>query len=73
MTNKRLYADIKENQQQGGNELLDTTPAPADDDEQLAGYNCSNCGYPVVIEMGLEVCYKCGWSKGDEPEGYYEE
>ena len=59
LTNKTLYADIKENQQQ-------------DDDEQLAGYNCPNCGYPVVIEMGLEVCYKCGWSKDDEPEGYYE-
>lgn len=44
-----------------------------EDDEQLAGYNCPICGYPIVIESGLEVCYRCGWSKGDEPEGYYEE
>lgn len=50
MTNKRLQADIAENQ----------------DDEELAGYNCPVCGYPVVIEMGLELCYCCGWSKDEE-------
>lgn len=31
-------------------------------DEQLAGYACPICGYPIVIEYGLEVCYQCGWS-----------
>lgn len=42
-----------------------------EDDEELAGYNCPVCGYPVVMEMGCEVCYRCGWSK--EEEGYYDE
>lgn len=56
-TNKTLYADIAENQ----------------DDEGLAGYNCPRCGYPVVIEMGLELCYGCGWSKDEEETGYYDE
>lgn len=61
LTNKTLYADIKENQYQN-------------DDEQLAGYNCPICGYPIVIEMGLELCYHCGWSAEDEEDtGYYEE
>ena len=58
-TNKTLYADIKQNQQE--------------DDEELAGYNCPRCGYPVVIEMGLELCYGCGWSKEEEETGYYDE
>ena len=58
-TNKTLYADIKQNQQE--------------DNEQLAGYNCPRCGYPVVIEMGLELCYGCGWSKDEEETGYYDE
>ena len=31
-------------------------------DEQLAGYACPICGYPIVLEYGLEVCYQCGWS-----------
>jgi len=57
MKNSRLYSDIKENQQ-----IND------EDDEQLAGYNCPVCGYPIVIESGLEVCYRCGWSKDDECE-----
>ena len=43
------------------------------DDEQLAGYNCPRCGYPVVIEMGLELCYKCGWNRDELYEGYYDE
>lgn len=55
MTNKRLQADIAENQA-----ILN------EDDEQLAGYNCPVCGYPVVIEMGLELCYSCGWSLDEE-------
>lgn len=62
MTNKRLYADIKESQQEED-----------DDDEEITGNNCPVCGYPTVRECGLEVCYHCGWSEGDEPEGYYEE
>lgn len=41
--------------------------------EELAGYNCPRCGYPVVIEMGLELCYSCGWSKDEEEAGYYED
>ena len=44
-----------------------------EDDEELTGKNCPVCGYPTVRELGLEVCYHCGWSEGDEPEGYYEE
>lgn len=43
------------------------------DDEEITGNNCPVCGYPTVREMGLEVCYHCGWSEDDEPEGYYEE
>lgn len=57
MINKRLEADIAENQ----------------DDEELAGYSCPRCGYPVVIEMGFELCYCCGWSKDEEETGYYDE
>ena len=34
--------------------------------ESLTGDNCPNCGYPIVLEEGLEVCYKCGWYKGQE-------
>lgn len=34
-----------------------------DEDEHLTGNNCPRCGYPTVIEYGLEVCYHCGWSK----------
>ena len=48
-----------------------------DEDEELTGENCPVCGYPIVLEHGLEVCYYCGWSKDDEgvneTEGYYEE
>ena len=32
-----------------------------EDDEILTGENCPNCGYPIVLEYGLEVCYQCGW------------
>lgn len=32
-----------------------------DEDEILTGNNCPLCGYPLVIEDGLEVCYYCGW------------
>lgn len=44
-----------------------------DEDEKLTGNNCPVCGYPTVYEFGLELCYHCGWSEEDEPEGYYEE
>ncbi len=49
-----------------------------DMDNEDEGYKnsdslCPVCGYPTVREYGLEVCYHCGWSEGDEPEGYYEE
>lgn len=43
------------------------------DEEELAGYDCPICGFPVAIEMGLELCYHCGWAKNDEEIGYYEE
>ena len=44
-----------------------------DEEEELTGENCPVCGYPIVLEHGLEVCYCCGWSKDDDMEGYYEE
>ena len=31
-------------------------------DEELTGENCPVCGYPIVLEEGLELCYRCGWS-----------
>lgn len=31
-------------------------------DEILTEFNCPVCGYPIVLEYGLEVCYSCGWS-----------
>ena len=45
-----------------------------DNEEELAGYNCPRCGYPVVVEMDFELCYHCGWSKDEEENmGYYDE
>lgn len=44
------------------------------DEEIITGENCPCCGYPLVEEFGLAVCYNCGWSEEDkESEGYYEE
>lgn len=40
-----------------------TKPDWEKDTEVLAGYNCPNCGYVVVNEYGLDVCYQCGWHK----------
>ena len=60
MTKKKLYVDIKEENQQ-------------EDDEEITGNNCPVCGYPTVREYGLELCYHCGWSEDSEPEGYFEE
>ena len=34
--------------------------------ESLTGDNCPRCGYPIVLEEGLEVCYRCGWYRGQE-------
>ena len=34
--------------------------------EVVAGYSCPICGYPIVTEYELDVCYKCGWYKGQE-------
>lgn len=39
-----------------------------DGEEQLAGYNCPHCGYPMVIEEGLTVCYKCGYAPEEDEE-----
>lgn len=36
--------------------------------ESLTGDNCPVCGYPIVLEEGLEVCYGCGWYRGIEEE-----
>lgn len=35
-------------------------------DEEITGDTCPVCGYPIVLEYGLEVCYCCGWSRDDE-------
>lgn len=35
-------------------------------DEVVTEETCPICGYPIVIEYGLEVCYYCGWSRDDE-------
>lgn len=37
-------------------------------EEELSGQNCPRCGYPIVIEEGLELCYRCGWYDGCEEE-----
>lgn len=34
--------------------------------EELTEDNCPVCGYPIVLEEGLEVCYSCGWYRGME-------
>lgn len=34
--------------------------------ESLTGDTCPVCGYPIVLEEGLEVCYGCGWYRGCE-------
>lgn len=34
--------------------------------EEMTEDNCPLCGYPIVLEEGLEVCYACGWHKGME-------
>ena len=37
-------------------------------EEELTENNCPRCGYPIVIEAGLELCYRCGWYDGCEEE-----
>lgn len=37
-----------------------------DTQEELTEDNCPVCGYPIVLEEGLEVCYSCGWYRGME-------
>lgn len=40
---------------------------PFDNEEEiLSGYNCPICGYPIVQEDGLDVCYNCGWSEDED-------
>ena len=39
-----------------------------EDDETITGNNCPRCGYPLVIECGLDVCYHCGWSEDCDGE-----
>lgn len=58
---------MEQNQEQSVCTMIDMN------DEELTGNNCPVCGYPTVREYGLEVCYHCGWSEGDEVEGYFDE
>ena len=45
-----------------------------EDDEEITGKQCPICGYPTVLESGLEVCYHCGWNADDDEKvGYWEE
>lgn len=37
-------------------------------EEELTGENCPICGYPIVVEDGLELCYRCGWYRGMEED-----
>ena len=36
--------------------------------EELTEDKCPVCGYPIVLEEGLEVCYSCGWYRGMEED-----
>lgn len=54
---------MEQNQEQS---LSTSTNFFYDIHESLTGENCPVCGYPIVIEEGLEVCYGCGWYKGCE-------
>ena len=55
--------------EQNQEKLLSTsTDVYYDIHETLTGDNCPVCGYPIVLEEGLEVCYGCGWYKGCEEE-----
>lgn len=47
---------------------LTTNDIFGDIHESLTGENCPVCGYPLVIEEGLTVCYQCGWYEGMEEE-----
>lgn len=40
-----------------------------DIEEELTEEPCPVCGYPIVLEEGLEVCYCCGWFKEDKETG----
>ena len=35
-------------------------------DEVISEAPCPCCGYPLVVEYGMLVCYKCGWSEENE-------
>lgn len=39
-----------------------------DDKEILTGHFCPDCGYPLVLEYGLEVCYHCGFSREESDD-----
>ena len=34
-----------------------------EEEEEILEEYCPVCGYPLVIEYGLRVCYQCGWSE----------
>jgi hypothetical protein len=47
MKNNQLYEDVKNKD--------------ADDKEEIVG-ECPKCSYPLVDEMGITLCYHCGFS-----------
>ena len=42
-----------------------TTNEPDEDwyEEEPTEAPCPCCGYPLVVEYGMLVCYRCGWSE----------
>lgn len=41
--------------------MKDILNIDGDDKEEIKG-ECPSCDYPLVDEMGILVCYQCGWS-----------
>lgn len=42
-------------------EMYDWLNKDADELEEIVG-ECPKCSYPLVDEMGITVCYQCGWN-----------
>jgi uncharacterized Zn finger protein (UPF0148 family) len=53
--------------------MEDILKLDTDDKEQEIKGECPLCDYPLVDEMGIIVCYQCGWSNDEEQKGYCEE
>lgn len=41
--------------------MKDILNKDVNDKEEIKG-ECPSCGYPLVDEMGITVCYGCGWN-----------